>query len=106
WTPPYDWQEPRRLKEQQMQQAVTALHEQLGEHLVGVVPLCTAAGKVYGVEEWLLPALAELLDEAHAVALLRCLRAEADTGKVRKVFQQLLSAGHQAVKLLWEHYPK
>ena len=47
-----------------------------------------------------------LLDQAHAVALLRCLRAEADTGKVRKVFHQLLSAGKQAVKVLWQGVPK
>jgi hypothetical protein len=45
-----------------------------------------AARKVYGIEEWFLPALAELLDEGRAVALLRCLRAEIDTGKARKVF--------------------
>jgi predicted GTPase len=101
WAPPYNWQEPQRPKEQQMQLAVVAVREQLGEYLVGVVPLCTAPGKVYGLEQWFLPALTELLDEAHAVALLRCLRAEVDTGKVRKVFQQLWAVAHEAVKLLW-----
>jgi hypothetical protein len=55
---------------------------------------------VLGVEEGLLPALAELLDRAHAVALLRCLRAEADTGKVSKVFSQLLAAGKGLAKAL------
>jgi predicted GTPase len=101
WAPPYNWQLPQRPKEQQIEQAVAAAREQLGQYLVGVVPLCTAAGKVYGVEEWFLPALMELLDEAHAVALLRCLRAEVDTGKVRKVFQQLWAVGQEALKLLW-----
>jgi small GTP-binding protein len=102
WTPPYDWQKPERPKEHQIDHAVAAAREQLGAYLVGVVPVCAAAQKVYGVEEGLLPALAELLDQAHAVALLRCLRAEADTGKVRKVFYQLLAAGKGMVKGLWQ----
>ena len=40
-------------------------------------------------------------DEAHAVALLRCLRTEIDTGKVRKVFQQMLAAGAHAAQIFW-----
>jgi hypothetical protein len=43
-----------------------------------------------------------LLDEVHAVALLRCLRAEIDTGKVRKVFQQLAAAGKELVRVVWD----
>jgi predicted GTPase len=102
WQPPYNWQQPTRLKEQQIDQAVATVREQLGDYLVGVVPVCTAAGKEYGIQEWLLPALAQLLDQAHAVALLRCLRNESDTGKVRRVFEQLLSAGKVAIKILWQ----
>lgn len=104
WAPPYNWAEPQRPKEQQIQQAVAALREQLGEYLVGVVPLCTAAGKVYGIDEWFLPILMELLDEAHAVALLRCIRAEANARKVRRVFEQLLAVGAQAARILWATY--
>jgi predicted GTPase len=106
WAPPYDWQKPARPKEHQIQQAVAAVQEQLGEYLVGVVPVCVAAGKVYGVEEWLLPAVTELLGEAHAVGLLRCLKAEFDLVKVRKVFDQLLAVGKQAVKVFWKGLPK
>jgi predicted GTPase len=95
WAPPYNWQEPTRVKEQQIQAALTALREQLGDFLIGAVPVCTAEGKTYGIEEWFLPTLAELLGEAKAVGLLRCLRAEADARKVRKVFEQLLAVGGQ-----------
>jgi predicted GTPase len=102
WAPPYDLKRPERVKERQIEQAVAAVREQLGSALVGVVPVCTAPGKVYGIDEWLLPALAELLDQAHAVAFLRCLRAEVDTGKVRKVFHQLLAAGKEMAKVLWQ----
>jgi uncharacterized protein len=101
WQPPYRWQEPVRVKEQQIGAAVQAAREALGDYLVGLAPVCTAEGKVYGIEEWLLPALVELLDETRAVAMLRCIKAEADSGKIRKVFQQLLAAGKQAACIVW-----
>jgi predicted GTPase len=103
WAPPYDWVEPRRPKERAIREAWSAMREQLGEYLVGIVPVCTAPGKVYGVEEWLLPTLAQLLDDVRAVALLRCLHAEANVGKVRRVFRQLLATGKSAARiLLWD----
>jgi predicted GTPase len=105
WAPPYDLRQPTRLKEQQIDEAMAAVREQLGEFLVGVVPVCGAPSKAYGVEEWFLPALAELLDQARAVAFLRCLRAETDAGKVRKVFHQLLAAGKEMAKIIWQGPP-
>ncbi len=102
WAPPYDWHNPQRPKERQIAEALEVVRAQVGQHLAGAVPVCTAEGKVYGVEEWLLPALMELLDQAHAVAFLRCLKAEADTRKVRRVFEQLLAAGKEVVKALWQ----
>jgi len=50
--------------------------------------------------------LSDLLDEAHAVALLRCLRREMDTGQIKKVFQQFLAVGKEAVKIWWERRKK
>ena len=38
--------------------------------------------------------------KAKAVALLRCLHAEADAGKVRKVFTQMWEAGKKIAGLL------
>jgi predicted GTPase len=101
WSPPYDWERPQRPKEKSIDAATAAVREQLGEYLVGVVPVCAAEGKVYGVEEWLLPALTELLDEASAVGLLRVLRLEFDAEKVRKVFRQMKATATAAGKLLW-----
>jgi hypothetical protein len=66
------------------------------------VPVCVAPGKVYGVEDWLLPAVTQKLDEVHGVALLRCIRAEADAGKMQKLFYQLLETGKEATKIAWE----
>lgn len=95
WSPPYNWHEPSQMKEKQIQQALAAVQEQLGEYLLAALPVCTSAGKVYGVEEWFLPALAELLGEAKAVSMLRCLRAERDASKVRKIVGQVLTVGSQ-----------
>jgi predicted GTPase len=105
WSPPYNWQTPRRPKEEQIHAAVAAVQEQLGAHLAGVVPVCAAPGKIYGIQEWLLPALVGLLDQAHAVAFLRCLKAEINTGKIRKVFHQLAALGKGLVRELWQTPP-
>lgn len=101
WRPPYHWQQPVRPKEQNISLAVETVREQLGQYLVGVIPVCVAEGKVYGVEEELLPAVTRLLDQSRAVAMLRCLHAEADMNKVRKVFDQVMASGKQLVKALW-----
>lgn len=100
WAPPYHWQKPQRPKEEHIRQAWEAVREQLGDDLVGIAPVCTAVDKVYGINEFVLPALTQLLDEAHAVGLLRCLHAETDSGQIRKVFQQLAQAGRQVTMVL------
>jgi predicted GTPase len=102
WSPPYDWQRPVRPKEHNIRQALGTVYQQLGPYVSAIVPVCTAPGKVYGVDEWLLPAIAQKLDEVHGVALLRCIRAEADSGKMQKLFFQFLQTGKEAAKIAWE----
>jgi predicted GTPase len=102
WAPPYDWRQPIRAKEKNIHDALAYVHEQFGDFVTAVVPVCTVPGKVFGVDEALLPVVANLMEEAHGVALLRCLKAETDTGKVRRVFQQLLATGKEAVKIAWQ----
>jgi uncharacterized protein len=99
WSPPYDWAGGTRPKERSIADAVAAARESFPD-AVEVVPACTADGKVWGINEELLPAVVGLIGEAKAVALLRCLHAEADEGKVKKVFAQLWAAGRKAVELL------
>src|SRR6185369_9928165 len=93
WQPPYDWQKGERPKERSIRAAIEAAKEQLSGLVDVIVPVCTVEGKVYGIEDGVLPALAAELDEARVVAVLRCLRNEPDTGKVRRVFGQLVEAG-------------
>jgi len=106
WSPPYNWRNPGGPKEENIHLALAAVREQLGVYLAGVVPVCVAPGKVYGVQEWLLPAVSGLLDTAHGVALLRCLMAEADTHKVRKVFEQMLATAAAAAEIVWKQVIK
>jgi predicted GTPase len=105
WSPPYNWREPTRAKEENVQLALAAAWNQLSDFAAGVLPVCAAPSKVYGVEEWLLPAIAGQLDEARGVALLRCLRAEIDENKVRKIFHQLLAAAKETARIVWRNLP-
>src|SRR5262249_50306569 len=100
-----DWREPTRPKEKQIAAALETVREQLGEYLAAIVPVCTAEGKVYAVEESLLPAITELLDDGHAVGLLRCIRAEIDAEKIRRVFRQLKTLALDAARVIWQHRP-
>src|SRR5262249_7031413 len=93
WAPPYNWKEPTRTKEKQIALAVEEVQKQLGEYLTAVIPVCTTPGKVFGVDEGVLPVIAARLEEAQAVSLLRLLKGESDTGKLRKVYEQALAAG-------------
>jgi predicted GTPase len=106
WSPPYDWLNPNRPKEQQIQLALKTAQEQLPGLIAGTVPVCSAPAKIFGIQEALLPAVAGKLGEARTVGLLRCLQTEADEGKIQKIFQQLVAAGKEAARLAWEHATK
>lgn len=99
WTPPYDWPHGTRPKEKSLREAVTAASEVFAG-AAGVVPVCTSEGRVWNVTEELVPEIVALLGEAKAVALLRCLHAEADDGKIKKVFGQLWAVGRKALDVL------
>ncbi len=102
WAPPYNLAKPERTKEKQIKEATAAALEQFGQVIDGVIPVCTAPGKVYGVAEWLLPAIAGVVDQAHAVAFLRVLKAEVDGIQIRKVLDQFLGAGQAFGSVLRE----
>jgi predicted GTPase len=102
WSPPYNWRLPNRPKEVNIRDAVLAVRQQLGPRLVNAVPVCTQPGKVAGIDEDLLPAVTQLLDEVRGVALLRALRAEADRDRIRKVFRQLAATGKAAAQIAWD----
>lgn len=95
WTPPYRWDEPTGPKEQNIRGAVEYAQEILGRFSDGAV--ATAAnrerGRVAGLDDQLLPAIAELVDEARATTLVRALHRRQKEERWRTVWQQVREAG-------------
>jgi len=95
WSPPYNWESPANAKETTIAAAVAYNRQLFGRLLSAIVPVCSdeSRQRVYGVDEWLLPVITALLDEARAASLVRALHAQLDEGQWRRVCQQLVSAG-------------
>lgn len=106
WTPPYDWRAGPRPKEASMREAVDAARDTFGDRAAYVLPVVTAPGKEFGVKEDVVPTIAGCLDEARGVGLLRALHAEASADRYKRVASQLLNAGGQVLKALWESAKK
>ena len=95
WSPPYDWSRPSGLKEVSIREAVDYARQAVGEGLATAVPVCTdrERGRVYGIDEWLLPTISLQLDEARACSLVRSLHHDHDRMKAWRVFSQLIASG-------------
>ena len=97
WSPPYSWESPTRPKEQSIRSAMDFVRQTFGDRVESVVPVCTDRehGRVFGVEEYLLPMLTLHLDEARAVSLVRSLHRDYDQQRTWQVLSQLVSAGNK-----------
>jgi small GTP-binding protein len=95
WSPPYHWESPSSGKEKSIRAATDFVQETFGQRLAAIVPVCTdlERGHVFGVEEYLMPALSLLLDEARACSLVRSLHRDYDKQKGWQVVSQLMAAG-------------
>jgi predicted GTPase len=102
WAPPYDWRTGTRPKEVQIREAADAASETFAGRAAATIPVCTAAGKEFGVRDELLPAVVAFLGEARGVSLLRALDAEASADKVKRVVGQIGSAAGQLLRAWWE----
>ena len=100
WSPPYDWQNPSRPKEQSIHDAVAYNVGILDQRLAAIVPVCSDRERVqpYGIEEWLIPALCGVLDEGRARALVRGLHRQADSERIRELMSQFLNVGRTLLK--------
>jgi hypothetical protein len=69
--------------------------ETFGDRLDSIVPVCTDRehGHVFGIEEYLLPTLTLMLEEARAVSLVRSIHRDYDQKRAWQVVSQLASAG-------------
>lgn len=103
WSPPYNWREPTRSKEDSIRQALLTAREQLGDRVIAVVPVCLANGKLWGVDEELLPTLTTQLSDAKSVALLRTIKNESETDTINRILSQLKNIGIVSLKVFWEN---
>jgi len=99
WAPPYDWQAGERPKEKSIRDAVSYQREVFGDRLVAIAPVCTdvAHDRLYGLQDWLLPAIVSKMSEARACAFLRYLHEDWNDHKIEHLWQQLSAIG----KSLW-----
>ena len=95
WSPPYDWNHPTGRKEEQIQESVRYHRELLAPTVAGIVPVCSDVEheREFGIAEFLLPAMLQLLGEARGCAVLRIMSDEGRSGQVRRIFTQLAQAG-------------
>ncbi len=100
WEPPYDWQAGSRPKERSIRDAVEYHRHLLGARAAGVVPVCAdiPRERVFGVEEFLVPAMTPLLGDARASSLLRTLHHEISQGRTSRVVQQFWEIGKRLVR--------
>jgi len=95
WAPPYDWQQPTDTKGRQIREALQYVAEVLGPRVRVVVPVCSAdqPARQWGIQEALVPALANLLSDAQATSLLRMFESEMQSTKWRKLLQDVKQTG-------------
>ncbi len=103
WSPPYDgWVRPHppRLKEQNIRAAIESIQGLLNDRVQGVVPACTDKDHehIYGVTEWVVPALFNLLPEATAKQLVDALYDQSDRRRVTRLMSQLWNAASLLAK--------
>lgn len=95
WAPPYNWREPSEMKEQSIHDAVEHVREELAGRVVDVVPVCadTENERVFGITEWLKPAIAAALENARTVSTVRHHHDDLGKGGVSRVLQQVWNIG-------------
>ena len=87
-------------KEASIRGAVDYHIEQLGPLLTTVIPICSDVdrGRDFGVQQWLVPAIIALLQDARACAMLRVLHADLDKQRFSTLVNQVRSAGCELIK--------
>lgn len=99
WNPPYDLAHPEShegpggIKAGQIREAVEATAGDLAVSVEQVIPVCLAEGKLYNVDEGMIPAILNLLSAAQRLKYLRCLREFKDEEYWRRLREQAVNAG-------------
>ncbi len=101
WSPPYDLENPKSPKAQNIAQAVDYTKEVFGDSIIGAVAVCTAddPNRRWGISEQLMPILLSQLEEGKSVAILQAFEKAIDQGWGENVWQQISSGGKQLAKI-------
>jgi uncharacterized protein len=100
WSPPYDWKSPQGPKARSLHDAVAYVRELFAGTLTEVLPVCSHDDpkRTWGIAEQLLPALVDVLDDAHSVALLRAYEQQLDRGRWKRLLKQASRSGRQLLQ--------
>jgi uncharacterized protein len=93
WAPPYNIAQPQRAKEQAIVQAIEVIARDLETPLSDVIPVCLQPGRLYNIEEGVIPAILGRLANAKRVQYLRCLREQQREDYWNRLRRQAINAG-------------
>lgn len=93
WNPPYDLAHPTGAKAQMIRQAMEGTAADLQVDIERVVPVCLLEGKLYNVEDGLIPTILSSLGAAERLKYLRCLREFKDEEYWSRLGEQAANAG-------------
>jgi predicted GTPase len=98
WNPPYDVVDPRSAKAQSIRLAMETVAVELGLNIEQIAPVNLKTGHEYNVEEGLIPAVFQQLDQAKQVRYLRCLKEYRKEDYWRRLWKQSKGAGQFIAK--------
>ncbi|MBI3865188.1 MAG: GTP-binding protein, partial [Planctomycetia bacterium] len=101
WDPPYDLTQPQGTKAGQIREAVETTAGDLAVEVERVIPVCLLEGKLYNVEESLIPAILSYLGAAQRLKYLRCLREFKDEEYWMRLRQQAANTGRFLMQTGW-----
>jgi predicted GTPase len=98
WNPPYDVIKLLSAKAQAIRLAMETVAQELGLNVDQVAPVNLKAGYEYNVEEGLVPAIFQQLEQAKQVRYLRCLKEYHKEDYWRRLWKQSKGAGQFIAK--------
>lgn len=98
WSPPYDVIKPGSTKAQAIRLMMDAVTTELGLNIDQIAPVNLKPGFEYNVEEGLVPAVFQQLEQAKQVRYLRCLKEYRKEDYWRRLWKQSKGAGQFIAK--------
>ena len=101
WSPPYDLTQTDNVKSRNIAAAVAAVAEDLQVPAAQVIPVCLAEGRVYNIDDGLVPAILHTLSSAQRTKYQRCLRQFYDDEYWRRLWQQAANSGRWLSEIMF-----